>query len=304
MTDSARATGAVALVTCAEYADGHVDDIPIVGVLADLGISASFVVWDDPAVAWDDFDVVILRSTWDYPPRRDQFLAWAETVPALLNPLDAVRWSSDKRYFRELTAGGAPCIPSSFAEPGDAAERIGDLIDEAAASAPQFVVKPSVGAGSVDAGRFESDDPGAVALACKHAAALLDSGRAAMIQPYLDGVDVAGESALIFMNGEFSHAVRKEPMLAGGLTQFDGLFGDERTSPMTPSAAERAAADAVLDATPFGRTDLLYARVDLLPGPGGHPLLLELELVEPSLFMADVPGATVRFATAIAMHLP
>ena len=290
----------MALVTCSEYPDGYFDEAPLVAALADLGIDARFVVWDDPAVEWGLFDVTILRSTWDYPPRRDEFLAWAATVPGLLNPLHAVRWSSDKRYFRALVAGGAPCIPSTFVEPWDSPADAENVVRTVAAGSARFVVKPSVGAGSVDAGRFDSNDPSAVEQAVKHARVLGESGRAAMVQPYLDGIDVTGETAVVYMGGEYSHAVRKEPMLLGGLTEFDGLFGDERITPITPTAAELAAADRILAAAPFRGADLLYARVDLLPGPDGSPLLLELELVEPSLFMADSPGATERFAAAIA----
>jgi len=290
----------VAFVTCAEYPDGYFDDIPAIAPLAALGVSVSFAVWDDPAVDWQGFDLVVLRSTWDYPPRREQFLAWAEAVPNLCNPIDAVRWSSDKRYLAELAAAGAPIIATTFVEPGSSVDAVDDAVRAVAATAREFVVKPSVGAGSVGAGRFVANDPNAVEQAIKHAVALIEGGCAAMIQPYLDAIDVVGEAALIYMNGAFSHAIRKEPMLAGGLAEFDGLFGDERTSPIEPTADQLAAADTVFGAMPFDRTDLLYARVDLLPGVDGAPLLLELELVEPSLFMDDTPGAAERFAAAVA----
>jgi glutathione synthase/RimK-type ligase-like ATP-grasp enzyme len=290
----------VALATCAEFPDGHPDDGEILAPLAGLGVDATFAVWDDPTVEWGRFDLVVLRSTWDYTLRRDEFLAWAEAVPTLMNPAAAVRWSSDKRYFRELAAGGAPCIPTAFVEPGSTADVIAASIAAVAADASQFVVKPSVGAGSIDAGRFDSGDAASVEIAVKHATALVESGRAVMLQPYLDGVDTSGETALIYIDGEYSHAIRKEALLHGAPTDVDGLFVEERTSPLTATDVELEAGDAVLAAAPFDRAGLLYARVDLLPGPDGRPLLLELELVEPSLFLGDKPGAADRLADAIA----
>jgi len=121
-----------------------------------------------------------------------------------------------------------------------------------------------------------------------------------VVQPYLDGVDVSGETALIYIRGAFSHAIRKEALLSGAPSEFDGLFVEEQTSPLTPAEDALAAGDAVLDAAPVDRGALLYARVDLLPDADGRPLLLELELVEPSLFLGEWPGAAERFAAAIA----
>jgi hypothetical protein len=174
------------------------------------------------------------------------------------------------------------------------------VIADVAGTAARFVVKPSIGAGSVDAGRFESADSASVDIAVKHATALVDDGRTAMVQPYLDGVDVAGETALIYVGGAFSHAIRKEALLSGAPSDVDGLFLEEQTSPTRPTDDALAAGDAVLDAAPVNRAELLYARVDLLPDADGRPVLLELELVEPSLFLGECPGAAERFAAAIA----
>lgn len=290
----------MALVTCSEYPDGYDDDVLVIAPLAALDIDATFVTWDDAAADWTSFDLVVLRSTWDYTPRLDEFLTWAEGVPGLVNPAAAVRWSSDKRYLVELARAGAPVIPTMFVVPGAASDALGAAIGDTAAAASRFVVKPTVGAGSVDVGLFELADQSAIEQATKHAATLLERDRAVMVQPYLDGIDASGETALIFVRGEFSHAIRKEPMLAGGVAEFEGLFGEERTSPSDPTTAQLEAADAVLDATPFDRDALLYARVDLLPDANGAPLLLELELVEPSLFLADGAGAAERFAAGIA----
>jgi len=291
----------VALVTCAEFANGYDDDWAVVAPLAARGVDVTFAVWDDAAVDWARFDLVVLRSTWDYTSQRDRFLTWVCSVPSLANPAAAVAWSSDKTYLRELAATGASVVPTTFVAPGPGADagRAASAIAAVAATADRFVVKPSVGSGSVDAGRFDSADEASVEIATKHAGALLEQDRTVMVQPYLEQIDTAGESSLVFFEGRFSHAVRKEPLLSGGLTEPAGLFVDETISVISATAGQIATAAAILGATPFDVSSLLYARVDLLPGPDNTPTLLELEMVEPSLFLGEAEGAAERFAAAI-----
>lgn len=265
--DSMSGDLSVALVTCSEYPNGHEDDRLVVEPLGAVGVTSSFVAWDDSTVDWSSFNVAVLRSTWDYTSRLDEFLSWAEGVQTqltLVNPVRTVRWSCDKHYLDDLARAGAPIVPTAFVEPGDAPTVLESTIREAASSAGWVVLKPSVGAGSMDAGRFESADDSAVDQALKHARTLLDHGRTVMVQPYLEGIDESGETALVYVGGGFSHSIRKEPMLSGGLIEFDGLFAEERISPIQATAAQRSAGDRVLDALPFDRTTLLYARVDLL----------------------------------------
>jgi glutathione synthase/RimK-type ligase-like ATP-grasp enzyme len=167
----------------------------------------------------------------------------------------------------------------------------------------EYVIKPSVGAGSLGAGRFTAADESA---ARAHVRQLHAAGRTAMVSPYLNGVDSSGERALIYVGGRYSHAVTKAAMLAPGVvhditaTTSHSLFIEERLSAAEPTAAERAVADAVVDEV-ARRFDgaMLYARVDLLPA-GDGPVVLELELVEPSLFLGYADGAASRFADAIA----
>jgi hypothetical protein len=140
-----------------------------------------------------------------------------------------------------------------------------------------------------------------VDVAAAHVARLRAAGRLVMVQPYLAAVDTYGETAMLYLGGAFSHAVRKGPLLSGPSADVEGLYVRDEITPRTPSAAERAVADAALAAVPPG--DLLYARVDLIPGPSGEPLLIELELTEPSLFLEYGPGAPERFAAAIAARL-
>jgi len=278
----------VALVTCAEVSDLDPDDAPLVPALADRRISAEPAAWDDPSVDWSVFDLAVLRSTWDYAGRLAEFLAWSQGVPRLANAADVVRWNTDKRYLRELAAAGVPIVPTAFAEPGEQL----DLPPSG-----EFVVKPVVSAGGRDTARYAT---GEVALAAEHVAELHEAGRAVMVQPYLSGVDVAGESALLYLGGTYSHSVRKGALLTGSDRAVAGLYREESISARMARPDELAVAEQALAAVPGGADSLLYARVDLLPGPDGAPLLLELELTEPSLFLSHASGAAGRLADAVA----
>jgi glutathione synthase/RimK-type ligase-like ATP-grasp enzyme len=257
----------VALVTCAELPDGDPDDAPLPAAFG----GAPWVVWDDPAVDWDAFDVVLVRSTWDYHDRRDDFLAWADRVgDRLVNPPDVLRDNTDKRYLARLPR----TVPTTILEPGDAL----------APFDREVVVKPTVSAGSRLTARFSPDEHDRAAALVRriHAA-----GKAAMVQPYLRSVDARGETALLHFGGMFSHAVRKGPILQPGHEPTGELF----------AAEELELAREVL--ATLGR-EVAYARVDVVEGDDGEPLLLELELTEPSLFFAQADdGAVERFAAAV-----
>jgi hypothetical protein len=279
----------IALVTCAEFATLEDDDKLLLEPLARLGIEAVPAIWDDPAVDWSSFDLVVLRSPWDYAPRRDEFVAWTRRVPRLANRADVVAWNTDKGYLRELGAAGVPVVPTQWLRPGDP--------DWQPDPDGEVVVKPAISAGSQDTGRYRLGDPEQRALALAHAQRLLAAGRTVMVQPYLSAVDHAGETALLFFAGRFSHAIRKGAMLDGPDLGVEGLFKAEEIAARVPTPQERAAAEQVLAVAP---ADLLYARVDLIPGPDGAPMLIELELTEPSVFLGYDDGAAQRFAEAIA----
>lgn len=289
----------VALVTCSELAELADDDQMLAEPLKRRGITAVPAVWDDPELDWSAFDLVILRSTWDYAPRRGEFLAWAESVATLMNPLDVVRWNTDKRYLRDLDQAGAPVVATRWIEPGDPVILPGADGDGVFARVEEYVIKPSVSAGALDTGRYRVEDPTHRALAQDHVARLTGRGATVMIQPYLSAVDAFGETAMLFFNGEFSHAIRKGPMLDGPDEGVKELFRPERISPRVPSDDERKVAEQVLAGVADARS-LLYARVDLIPGADGSPILLELELTEPSLFLDQDAEAAERFAAAIA----
>lgn len=289
----------VVIATCADLPAGDEDADALESALAERGVAARWQAWTDETVSWTDA-LVVVRSTWDYTRRRDAFVDWTRAVPRLVNPADVIAWNSDKTYLRDLAKADLPVVPTTFVPPGQAAP----LPVEG-----EFVVKPSVGAGSIGAGRFADD---AVVAAQAHVTTLHDAGRIVLVQPYVTDIDEAGETALIYFDGVFSHAVRKAAMLPPqatnplGVELTDELFALERIDAREPSAAELAVGERVMDVLRerLG-TDLLYARVDLLPTPAG-PVLVELELTEPSLFLgydSHHPGAADRLATAIATRL-
>ena len=268
------------------------DLAPLQAACAAIGLQAEPLAWDDPTVSWGRFDAVLLRSTWNYIECLPAFLAWCERIELtgrLWNPPEVLRWNTDKRYLADLAARGVPVVESHFLAPGDAPDGFPDLAE--------FVVKPCVGAGSRDARRFlRADRDAAVA----HARSLLEAGRHVLVQPYLAEVDQHGETALMFFDGQFSHAIRKGPLLRRGELPTSALVKPERIRAREPSADELAVAARTLAALSFG--PLPYARVDLLPSAGG-PRLLELELTEPSLFLDHAPGSAERLASVLARRL-
>jgi glutathione synthase/RimK-type ligase-like ATP-grasp enzyme len=252
---------------------------------------ATLVAWEDEGVDWASFDAAIIRSTWNYTDRLDEFLAWATRVDrltTLVNPLTVIRWNTDKTYLRDLEAAGFAVVPTVYL-PADQAP-------PASALAGRIVIKPTVGAGSKGAALILNDADAARA----HVAALHAEGKVAMIQPYLDKVDSLGETALVYVGGQFSHAARKAPILSRTMEWSTGLYADEEIASATATPQERELADAIVAALPrlvTGGEHVAYARVDLLPTAHG-PVVLELELTEPSLFLTVDGGAPARAASA------
>jgi glutathione synthase/RimK-type ligase-like ATP-grasp enzyme len=259
----------------------------LIDALDSLGLGAELVVWDDPNVVWDRFDLTVVRSTWDYSSRRDEFLSWAKSVPRIINPYDVLEYSSDKHYLEDLGAAGHRIVPSFFCDVGDTPYfPSGD-----------FVVKPCVGAGSIDAARYGPDQ---FDDARAHVRRLHEAWRDVLIQPYEASVDEMGERALVFIDGAFSHAMTKGAMLNTPADERDALFRIEQlsTAHVEPDAlifGERVLGDLEWD-------DLLYARVDIVRTESGWALM-ELELVEPSLFLQFNEDAALRLASGIARRL-
>lgn len=278
----------IALVTFAGLPDLDPDDFPLVAAFAALGARAEPVLWDDPAADWSAFAAVLLRSPWDYFRRYDEFLAWCARVAAvsrLFNPPELVAWNTDKRYLVALAERGAPVVPTVHLEPGSRAD-LAALV--AARGWSEVIVKPSV---SADSWETIHVGPERIAEGQAHLDRLLPE-RAMLVQPFLPSVESHGERCLVYLDGELAHAVRKNPLTQGG--RWAGL---PEGVPVTPTAEERAAAEAVLDLACPERP--LYARVDLVQDAAGAPLLLELELTEPTLFLEEHPGAADRLAAAL-----
>jgi O-ureido-D-serine cyclo-ligase len=285
----------IALVTA--VAARHLDEDlpPLESALRNAGAKVTVAEWDRPH-DWSRSDIALLRSTWDYTQRLPEFFAWAGKVAGettLLNPLPVVQWNSDKHYLRDLADKGVPTVPSSFIEPGENAHlRIADLLSDPAVN--EFVVKPAVGAGSRDAQRFgreEQED------AARHASNMLTEKRSVLLQPYLGKVDEHGETTLMYFQGEFSHAIRKGPLLKRKEGPTTELFAKEAITARVPDAAELGVAARALLALPFETP--LYARVDLIRDQQGDPVVLELELIEPSLFFPFSAGSAEGFAAAV-----
>lgn len=308
-------------------AEEELDRAVVTAAFAAAGASLEYVAWDGSDVEWAAFDLVVVRSPWDYPERLDGFLAWldqaASSIGARLhNPAGVIRWNLDKRYLGELADAGVPVVPTAYAATvEEAAEAIasvslagsdgrtgsGDGAEggDGAAGAPagEVVVKPTISAGSRDTGRFGRSDPGALALAAQIVAA----GKVAMVQPAVPSVAEHGEVALVLIDGELAHAYRKGPILASGGSMLGGEYR-EVLEPVVPDPAWVALAAQVhaasvaraqaLGAMGAGERSLLYARIDVVELPDGSPALLEAELFEPYLALDLAPGAADRFAAA------
>jgi hypothetical protein len=302
----------IGLVTCSRLPGLDPEDAPLLAALAARGAEADAVVWDDASVEWAGYDLVVVRSAWDYAQRHDEFLAWAERVSGLTrlaNPLPVIAWNTDKHYLRELEAAGVRIVPTQWLEP----ERhlSSRALHTRFPAHGEMVIKPAVSAGSLDAGRYTAIDPQSRGLAIAHARRLLAENRTVMAQRYLSSVDTAGERAHVFVAGEYSHSVLKGAMLDGPDVAVDGMYKEEQISAIEASTAEvEMAQDVIATATRLlesrpgvGRSadaePFLYARVDLVSDDDGRPVLMELELVEPSLFPSYAEGALERLADAI-----
>jgi glutathione synthase/RimK-type ligase-like ATP-grasp enzyme len=277
------------LTASAHYPMHDVDHDLTAQALMRAGFLHDVVSWD-AAVDWSGFDLVVIRSTWDYTSQLDAFLdtlAHIHAVTRLVNPLDVVRWNVDKRYLADLSSAGIPVVPTHYVTPGD------DPQTAIVEIATPLVVKPVVSAGAKHTLRHDHHH-GAVA----HAQHLLHDGHTIMVQPYLAQVNDRGETGLVYLDGAYSHAFRKAPILAGAdgtpETTGDGVLV-ERITQRQASAEERALGDAVTAWLGERFGTLAYARVDVLPTPSG-PVVLEVELVEPNLFFTMFPPAADRFA--------
>ncbi|KUM72162.1 ATP-grasp domain-containing protein [Streptomyces griseorubiginosus] len=280
----------VALVTYDPRPEPSKDsDLPVlVEALRAAGAEAEAVFWDAD-VDWSGYDLAVIRSTWDYSWRAAEFTAWAERcgkATRLANPAQVVRWNTDKRYLGELDRAGVPVVPTGYIAPGDPLSLPTDH---------EYVVKPTSGAGARYAARYtpERQEDAVRQLERMHA-----EGLTAMVQPYMRGIDAGGERALQFFGGRLLHASRKRAVLSSGIAFDADKVAHPGLEPWTPTPAEVAVAERALAAVPEA-PELLYARVDLVDGEDGQPRVMELELVEPNLFLFLHPGSLPRVVEAV-----
>jgi len=295
----------LALVSVAAAHALDEDLAPLSAALDEAGIAHRIVYWDDAFVDWSHYRAVIIRSPWDYIDKLPEFLAWAARVSGqteLLNPLNVITSNTDKHYLDTLAKQGIHTVPSRFIEPEQHAEDgLKAFLEEFAHA--EFVVKPAVGAGSKDAQRYGREE---TESALMHIKRLQLKNRSVLLQPYLSKVDESGETALLYFNGVYSHAIRKGPLLKRDEGPTEKLFAPEEIMARVPGEDEMALATQVIAALPalFGLDGpLAYARIDMLRDEDGRPCLLELELTEPSLFFNYADGAAQRFVSALKSRL-
>lgn len=286
----------IALVTYAPDPEVQPDDLPLADALRRRGAIATAHVWDDPSVDWTEFDALVIRSTWDYFLKPDRFREWLDTREAegtqVLNPIPAVRWNMDKRYLRDLAQRGIATVPTHWVEPGERAELAVILRDR---EWDEAVVKPAVSAAAHETWRTRR------ALASSDDARLhtLGAKGALLVQPFLPEIERDGEWSLLFFAGRYSHSARKRPR-AGDFrvqSQHGGAYSAEPAPTIAVDAAQRVIAVA-LRLLRLAPAALPYARVDGCIVDGAF-LLMELEIIEPSLYFGQSPAAAERCAEAL-----
>ena len=285
----------IALVSGAEAREFDTDLPYLSRALGDRGIITEVVDWDNASVDWSRFSMAIIRSPWDYHRRYPEFLTWLDAVSAvttLQNPADIIRWNTNKEYLDELVDAKIGIVPTTFVR---SVEDLVTITNDGVLER-DIVVKPTISAGSNNTERHEESPVKAAA----HLGFLLDAGFIAMVQPYQRFIDERGETGMVYFNGQLSHSFRKGAILATGENIKNGLFTVEDIAPRTASAQERELGKAVMTFVKkkWGEYPL-YARVDVVRGSAGVPVVMELELAEPSFFLQVDHEAPSRFASAV-----
>ncbi len=281
----------VGLVSCLNIPEPDEDEAILVAALGELHVHAEVVAWNDPDLQVIEHDLLILRSCWDYhePIHRAHFQEWTTHAAAstlLLNPLPVIRWNSDKRYLLELARTGIPVVPTRYVQQGTTCEIPPEW--------NRVVIKPAISAGSRETHLIDVGSGTELTPAVRDLIARED----VLVQEYVRSVDSYGERCLVWIDGTLCHAIRKEPRFTGD--------HESVSLATTISVTETEFAERVLSAAAacggFSIDDLLYARIDLAPDDDGMPMLMELELIEPSLFLRHYPLTLTRFATSIAQR--
>jgi len=286
----------IVLVAQHEGLDLYTDGPRLIAAFREVGISAEVAGWGEDR-DWSSFDAVVVRGTYDYIDRPQEFFAWArsvEPVTRLANPARLLEWNGDKRYLRDLAAAGVATVPTRWVEPGDPVTEALDGL-----TSDEFVVKPATSAGSRLAARYRADEAG---RAFAHLERLGQLNLVGMVQPYLGLVDDEGESGTFVFRGEVSHAIRKSAALQPGAEPAEDFsVGFNQIVIAQPVTDELAAfARHVLMHLPPELPAPVYARVDVVRDDANQLALIELELIEPFLFLETAEGSAERFAAAIS----
>ena len=289
--------GSVALVTCTEALGFDYDMQLLLEAVTAQGLLVREVSWDDETIDWSSFDLVVIRSTWDYHRRYEQFMKWVSdvsSVTTLRNAQEVIRWNTDKHYLSEIEKSGLPVVPTAFAN-STTDDWLAEL--ERLILLGDVVVKPTISAGSNDTERHSSIESASV-----HISSLLNAGRAVMLQPYLIGIESEDETGLVFLDGIYSHAFAKGALLAAEKNMSGGLYAEERIASREATSEQLLIGERTINwlTQRFGK--LLYARVDLVPGSAG-PTIMEIELTEPSLYLALHPAAAEQLAKNISREM-
>ena len=276
------------IATCQPLPEIDPDEELLLNELRRLRVYARMAAWNDPTENWDEKVPTVVRSTWDYIHNVNGFRVWmarVERAGPLWNPKRVIKTNLHKRYLFELESRGIAIAPTELLEVGGT-RTLEEILR--ARGWTDVVIKPAVGAGSFATRRFRENE---IAAGEEFLRASLTE-RDMLVQGYLESVDDYGERALVWIDGEFTHAVRKSPRFSG---QEESV-----SEALAISDLERAIGNAAID---WCANDLLYARVDVARGTDDKLCVMELELIEPSLFLKQNPRALTRLAEGIASRL-
>ncbi|HWD51682.1 MAG TPA: hypothetical protein VG412_04725 [Acidimicrobiales bacterium] len=257
--------------------------------LVAAGFDPQVAVWEDPAVDWGSFDLVAVNYAWGYVTRHRDFLEWTARVATetrLVNPQEVLAWNSEKTYLADLADDGIPIVPTSWVPPGGVWTPPSD----------DYVIKPSVASGSLGAARYRRTG---IETAKEHVRRLHRQGQTVMVQPYQPAIDAHGEVALIYFDGRYSHAVSKQALLEPDVGEIDRLWERHVITPAEASDRQRSLAETTLAAVTSRVGSTAYARVDVIDDFDGHPVVLEVELIEPAFYLTHGVDAPERFADVL-----
>ncbi|EEH63552.1 hypothetical protein HMPREF0044_1153 [Gleimia coleocanis DSM 15436] len=296
----------VTLVTSKEMPNLYSDEAGLVDLLAERGCDPQIKCWDDPEVDWAEAGLVVIRSVSDYATRREEFLAWARSVPRLLNHPDVLEWNTDKHYLQVLEKYGLPIIPTTWIEVRDNLSK--HRVHSRFPALQDFVIKPAVSSGLRDIGRYSAIKPASRQAAVLHVMDLLESGRDVMLQRYREEIDTQGEISLVFFNGLVSHAVEKKAMLHPAEVT-DAAMHETLSVAREATAEEWAWGEQIRRAVHayvkerLGRDEqFLFNRVDIVPDGKGSFMVMEVSLVDAQLYLNSSPEALRNFADAISVR--